>query len=262
MARATKKTTEAQILEKLGLSENEAELYSIMVRQPKVTVKELLKITRFPRTLIYYLLRNLMQAGLVDSIDDKRRTTYIVKDPEHLYDILTTKEKKFEEEKRSIEHLIPELKNQFRMSQSYLGMKHYSGVAGYRAALEQMIKAKPAMIYTYLALTKKNRPGVEIRNDIHKKRLKEGIPQQILMVENEVGKRWAKNYASKEMTQVRFLPKDFHPKLVKIHLYDGKMVYVTYEGREINVAVIQDQDFYNIQKSLFDFTWNQSKPAK
>ncbi len=93
MQRKIQKNNIVSVLEKLGLGENEALLYSIMLRHPKSTVQELATRSPFPRTMLYYVLNQLIQEGLVSTSKDKWRTLYIAENPERLYELLARKEK-------------------------------------------------------------------------------------------------------------------------------------------------------------------------
>src|SRR3989338_5498822 len=95
MAKKDLKNRTVETLEKLGLGENEALLYSIMLRYPKSTVRELQIRTPFPRTMLYYVLSRLEQTGLVSSLKEKWRTLYVAENPERLYDVLAEREREF-----------------------------------------------------------------------------------------------------------------------------------------------------------------------
>ena len=96
MQRKNEKSNITSTLEKLGLSENEALLYSVMLRHPKCTVQELTTRAPFPRTMLYHVLNQLSQKGLVSSSKDKWRTLYIAESPERLYELLALRAKEFE----------------------------------------------------------------------------------------------------------------------------------------------------------------------
>ena len=92
----SKKDTATRTLQELDLSENEAVLYAQMLSHPRGTVQELGTRAPFPRTMLYYVLKQLMQRGLVSAKKEKWRTVYIAEDPERLYDLLSHKEREFE----------------------------------------------------------------------------------------------------------------------------------------------------------------------
>ena len=60
-----KRDTTIRTLEELDLSENESVLYTQMLGYPRSTVQELGTRALFPRTMLYYVLNQLIQRGLV-----------------------------------------------------------------------------------------------------------------------------------------------------------------------------------------------------
>ena len=102
-----KSDTTTKTLQELNLSQNEAVLYSQMISHPRSTVQELGTRAPFPRTMLYYVLKQLMQRGLVSAKKEKWRTVYIAENPERLYDLLARKEQEFVRDTDAIRDLIP-----------------------------------------------------------------------------------------------------------------------------------------------------------
>src|SRR5262245_10312777 len=110
-----RKNTTVRTLQQLDLGENEAMLYALMLERPESTVQELVTHSPFPRTMLYYVLNQLTQRGLVSAKKSAWRTVYVAEDPERLYDLLTQKEKEFERETEAVRELIPHLKSNYRL---------------------------------------------------------------------------------------------------------------------------------------------------
>src|SRR3989344_615612 len=111
-----KQDSTTRTLQELDLSENEAVLYGQMLSRPRSTVQELGTRAPFPRTMLYYVLKQLMQRGLVTAKKEGWRTGYIAENPERLYDLLAQKEREFERETGAVRELIPRLKNRYQLA--------------------------------------------------------------------------------------------------------------------------------------------------
>src|SRR3989344_7575594 len=135
----SKKDTATRTLQELDLSENEAVLYAQMLSHPRGTVQELGTRAPFPRTMLYYVLKQLMQRGLVAAKKEGWRAVYIAEDPERLYDLLATKEREFERERGTIRELIPRLKSKYRLAGKRPSVRLFEGVEEYKKALEDII---------------------------------------------------------------------------------------------------------------------------
>src|SRR3989344_5335439 len=127
-----KKDTTTRTLQELDLSENEAVLYTQMIGHPRSTAQELGTRAPFPRTMLYYVLNQLMQRGLVSAKKEGWRTVYIAEDPERLYDLLSHKEREFERETGAVRELIPRLKNRYRLSGERPNVRVFEGLEEYQ----------------------------------------------------------------------------------------------------------------------------------
>jgi sugar-specific transcriptional regulator TrmB len=246
-------------LESVGLSENESLLYSLMLTLPGSTVQELATRAPLPRTLLYYVLNQLIQKGLVSSHKETWRTIYLAEDPERLYEILASKEQVFERHRESVRELIPELKRKYRLAGKRPSARIFEGSAEYRKALEDSIIAKPKEIRAFEALDKK-RPAIEIRETYERRRVARKIKKNILFFENTAALQALKERGYDDYTQYRNVEREIAPFETDLMLYDGKLLYTSYsDEHEPTAILIEDHALYEMQKNLFDRLWKQGK---
>src|SRR6185436_9046648 len=136
--------------------------------------RELGTRTPFPRTLLYYVLNQLMQRGLVSAKKESSRTVYTAEDPDHLYDLLTDKEQKFERETGAVRELIPLLKHQYRLAGKRPSVRTFDGAGEYLKALEDIIISKPKEILAYEMLAEKKQ-ALEIFDTQDRRRISKKI---------------------------------------------------------------------------------------
>ncbi|AAM03811.1 TPA: TrmB family transcriptional regulator [Methanosarcina acetivorans] len=70
-------------LQKLGFTENEAKIYSVLVCLKKANAREIFEASGVPRSKIYKVLRRMEEKGYVQIIDGQP-TCYRAKEPEEL----------------------------------------------------------------------------------------------------------------------------------------------------------------------------------
>jgi len=255
MPKVSQKNSTASILEKLGLSENEAILYSLMVRHPRGTVQELGVRTPFTRTMLYYVLNQLAQRGLVSTQDDKWRTVYIAEDPDRLYDLLSQREKEFEIQKNDIQELIPSLKNRYKLSVHRPGMRMFEGLEEFKKALEDIIVSKPDVIYSYETPGIK-KPALEVREMFDRKRISKKIRIEALFFEDKASIQNLANRRYDDFTKFRSIHGGkIEPFATDLILYGGKLLYVSYDKYEVTAILIEDSALYEMQRSLFNLLW-------
>ena len=256
LKKATKSKTELA-LEKLGLGENEASLYTLMLKYPKITVQELQRHSRFPRTMLYYILNNLIRLGLVSAVENQRRTAFVTHSPERLYDLLDEKQKEFEAHKESIKEVIPELKNQYRLSQQRPGVRILEGIEGYRGLMNDMLEGQPNCIFSYLSDSDKGNPGLEIREGFELQRASQKIKQHVLIHQPTPLKHLAKN-SHNSYTEIRVCPESMNQFEAEVYMYSWKVAYVRYEQHQPIVMIIEDPKFYEMQKNIFTYIWDKA----
>lgn len=254
----TEKTHVHQALVALGLSENDALLYMIMLKYPKSTVLELQKRTPFTRTMLYHVLNNLIQQGLVTSSKQAWRTVYNLEDPEHLYDLLDQKQKVFEQSKSDIRAIIPELKNTFRLSGSRPNIRMFEGLDQYENALDDILNSKADIIYAYVPSNHFSKPGIEIRKEFVKKRSAKGINLYMLVPDQKTAEQILKINPVDPFREIRISSKGNKQADADLNLYNGRMLYTRFEEREPIATLIEDQPLYQMQEAIFLSLWETS----
>lgn len=255
------KKSVVQLLEKLGLSEAEGQLYTLLLRYPQSTVQELQTRSPLPRTMLYYVLNNLAQRGLVTAVREKKRTRYIVEDPERLYDVLDEQEHEFTQTSKAVRQMIPLLKSNFRLASQRPGVRLLEGLDGYQKALEEILISNPKQIDAYGGLPHSKKPGIEIRETYEHKRLNRKILKRVLLGNSHQVQKQLLQMRYDDHTQYRFANEYLSACDVDMQLYSGKIFYTTFTDREPMTIVIEDQQLYTFQKMIFDFFWSKSKDA-
>ena len=255
-----KKDAPARTLEELGLSENEAILYAQMLNQPRSTVQELGTRAPFPRTMLYYVLKQLMRRGLVSAKKETWKTVYIAEDPERLYDLLAQKEREFERETNAVRELVPRLKNRYRLAGKRPTVRTFEGVEEYKKALEDILISKPKEIFSYEIFGGK-KPALETRALHEGKRIARKIQKKVLFFDSAEALKSLKNRRYDDYTQFRtFKVGALAPFATDVTLYDGKLLYTSYyDEREPTAVLVEDRALYEMQKSIFNALWKEGR---
>lgn len=250
-------TTET--LQNLGLSENEAELYSLMLKHPRSTVQQLQTRTPFSRTLLYHILDQLVQKSLVSASKDSWRTTYIAESPERLYDILASREEEFRERTQALRALVPELKHEYRLAGNRPDVRILDGIPGYKKALEDVIVSAPETVYAYYPPLAQKRPGIELRDAHDGRRVHKKIHMHVLLPDEAGTRTLVQQRRYNDYTRFRVNTTALDAFNVDVMLYSGKILYTTYNSGEPTVTLIEDRPLYDMQQQLFHLLWETSE---
>lgn len=249
----------AQTLVGLGLTENEATLYTLLLTRPPSTVHELAPIAPFPRTLLYHVLNQLVARGLVRVRDDAWRAVYTAEDPARLYDLLADRKKTFDEQSDRVRTLVPKLKRTYQLADTRPQVRMFDGVVEYQKALDNVLASKPTELLAYQNLEQAT-PAIEIYEQFERTRIAQGISKKLLFCESHAALCALEDIPYNDHTQVRSIAKrDVAPFDGTMFLYDGAMLYTRNAGYEPTALLIQDTALYAMQKSLFMNLWNKAQ---
>ncbi len=245
-----------RVLQDVGLSENEASLYIIMLTSPKVTAQELAVKSPFPRTMLYYILKKLEEKNLISSKKEKWKTVYRVQDPERLYDLLATKETEFEKQKQAIKELIPSLKESYHLKNKRPSVKVFEGLETYEKILEDSLLSGVREIYAYEHFFPQ-KPALETRESYDRKRVLKRIHKKVLFFEDQTTLKELLKIPYNDYTVFKSVKQNTVTSFqTDVLLYNGKILYTTYCGEQEPVAIlVEDMALYQMQKHIFESLW-------
>jgi len=90
-----------EVLQKFGLTENEAQVYLILLRLGSATASEITQKSGIHRINVYDILERMQEKGLVSYVMIGKRKHYEAADPKRILEIE-------EERKKDIQSIIPD----------------------------------------------------------------------------------------------------------------------------------------------------------
>ncbi len=121
-----------EILEELGLSQNEAKIYEGLIEIGQASVPEIsLKIGVHKRN-VYDIIPKLLKRGLIYQIADSKENTYAPVAPNKLSDLVWEKETK-------LNSILPGLNRQFKKAATEEAVYIYKGVEGFKNYLRDIL---------------------------------------------------------------------------------------------------------------------------
>ena len=130
-----------EILAKLGLNKNEAQIYELLLTEGSLGVKPILFRTKLKRGNAYYHLDSLKAKGLVETQTERGRTMFIAKHPERLELLLAQQKTALAAAEEELNKTLPSLKGIFQLATTKPGVKFFEGREGiikiYETLLEQ-----------------------------------------------------------------------------------------------------------------------------
>lgn len=240
-------------LTELGLGQNEAILYEILLKNPDANIPLLRKNSQFTRTMLYYVLNNLISLELAKSSKIGKKTAYNAAPPEKLEDFVHNQEKELERQKSLLKGVISELGSTYRLAHNKPGIRFFEGPAGIKEILDDSLTSK-TIIYTYADIEAIVKHIDAINKNYVAKRDKLGIKKRAILTDSPFARNYLKDYY-RDVTDIKFIKGDFVPFSNVMQIYDNKISYLTLEEDKIIGVIIQDDIIYRMHKALFEFTW-------
>lgn len=244
-------------LKELGLGQNEAVLYEILLSSPKATIPVLRKKSPFSRTMLYYVLDNLAHYELLTTEKIGKKTVYNAEPPEKLEVFMKNQEKELERQKGLLEDVIGSLKSSYQLALHRPGVRFFEGKEEVRKALYDSHNATET-IYSYVDVDAVQTYFDAINKEYVKKRESLEKSKKLLILDTSTARNYLKNQNPK-YTEIRFLPQNIQPLHTTLQLYDGKILYLTARKDNLIGIMIEDKDIYQFHRQLFEAWWEKAE---
>lgn len=123
-----------EILEELGLSQNEAKIYIALIELGQSSVPKISVKTGIHKRNIYDTIPRLLQKGIIYQLAETKENKYAAVEPDKLSDLIWEKESR-------LNKILPALNRQFKKTTTNEAVYIYKGVEGFKNYLRDILKA-------------------------------------------------------------------------------------------------------------------------
>lgn len=241
-----------KVLREIGLQDNEATLYLLLVRNPLQTAQQLAKQSDIKRTNIYRILDSLLEHELIIK-DDSPVSRFSAAEPQSLQKLLQRKQNNLKQTASSLSAVMPQLRSQYSLSLNRPGVVYMTGDDGLERLLLDMVNSQTEVLLV---------AGDEPRDANTRSRFQELIMQR---KQNNVHTR-ALFHGGDHQTRItqKFSERGFDVRFIgttpfdsEVVVYEDNTVFSVYDPSLI-VTVITNRDFANTMRTLFEQLWLQA----
>ncbi len=247
-----------EILEKSGLSRNEAKVYLSLLDLGLTSSKAIIEKTKLHRQLVYDALNILIEKGLVSFSIQSNRKYFKALNPKNFLNFFEKKEQKVKKEKEEFQKILPELiKKRERIGEKqettvYLGNK------GIKSLLCDMLNQNDEILTIGASEIKAEAFRYHLKFNLplfHKIRKKKKIPYKILLSEDL--KERAKELDKLKYTQAKILKKEFTSNS-STNIYGNKVSIILWGSQPFGV-LIKSKEISESQRKHFYLLWKIAK---
>ncbi len=238
---------EKKLLTVVGMTENEAEIYIILIELKKATASEIASKTNISRPHVYDSIQRLIEKGLASYFIQSGRKQFIASNPSKLLEYMNEQESKLKEKKEKIKQLIPELEKLKEREETGPVIEIFEGKEGLKTVFSDIIKTGKE----YFVINAANEwmdyhPDVVEWFEKEKKRCK--VQAKCIISVNR--KIVIAGDIYKKVPEEQYGPST-------TMIYGDKVLFVL--GRKNVTAVLaKSKDLAETYKNQFDTRWNQN----
>jgi len=252
-----------QKLNLLGLTDNQAEIYLLLLKQGLTSLLELSRRTTINRTTIYRIVEDLKQLNLVEEVLDDRGAKVKAVQPENLQLLLTQKETELTGLKNNLSDLINDLSAIKDQPSPSTQVVYFRGQSGLKQLLWNILKTKGESVgYGYADWNQS--VGKEFAEKLRAERVKRQIFDREIQNTDQAGpmSEWTKIKDYGQVYQARFLPRKIIDIKHDTYIYNDVFAFFNFIGDELFGIEIHNQEIAKTQKQIFEVLWKIGKSRK
>ncbi len=241
-----------KLLQEIGLTNSEINVYTTLLKSGSIKVGDLMKLVDLHRSRIYEAISRLTEKGLVSYVIKNNIKYFEATDPERLLSFIEEQKEKLNERKSRIKKIIPELKKQISPLAPHAEAHVFAGKEGFKTIRKDILKQKQTL-YLIGAVGREDKFLKYFFPNFNKLRVKNRIKWKILYDADVKGKPITKL----ELMEARFLSKEYSSPAV-INVYADRVVNVLWKRDNPICFMIINQDIADSYRKWFDLLWNAS----
>lgn len=257
-----------EILRKIGLSTNEAKVYSAVLRLKKGLITPIADESGVNRTTVYDILEYLNKKGLVLKYVENNKVGYTTDGPQKLKSWLTNKENQLDKQKEVFKQNLPELKNIFYQQEGKPKFRYFEGLDSAKDFFNDALGCKSGENIGYAsAYINMNVASDNFNKKYTKERVKRKIKARYFVQESDKEEtlRYLKRYYLKyldknsNLISIKVLPtKNEKYYINETAIYDNKFA-VSHMAKDFFGVIIEDEQVANTQRMIFNALWRSIK---
>lgn len=220
------------------------------------TPTQLSRRTGVNRTSVYDVMQSLIQRGMVSQYKKRGRLFFVALDPNHLISYLQSESKKQQQQVADqitqVEAILPSLLSLHLNQTPKPTVTFFEGEKGMREAYEETLKSTEVIrAYANVQTMHQGLPG--FFPEYYQRRVAKKVFIRAILPLNDLSlERAARD--QQELRETRFLPEG-HTFTPEINLFDDRMLVASWT--EKMAIITTSKELVDLQKMLFDLTWNQ-----
>ncbi len=241
-----------ELLQKLGLSENEAKMYELLLIKGESKAVDLVPESGLGRGNVYNVLTTLVSKGLV-TVTAGTKQIYRAAEPTKLVSLVEARKREADRLDAEFKEELPKLNSTFNLTTGRPAIQVFEGYEGAEEVIMDSLNA-PDGILTYLDVSALTGEFAEINKRYLKKRITAKIPKCILAADTPEAHAFFANQNT-PFTYITYL-KDYPSNFkTAMEVYGNKVTYLTLSDEKQISVMIEDVNIAKMHRAQFHYLW-------
>lgn len=259
-------TSLLQELKKIGLSDKEARIYSVLLDLGSAYPSKIAQLSKLNRTTAYAVLSNLSNKGLISEIEKNNKIFYQIEKPHKLLSFAQNRIQSAEDGFNRAKKILPELEGLFNLTPNKPKVRFFEGADGLMSIFSDHTAVKQPyemLAYSNVEDLMKFIPPNFVQKYVKaKERL--GITTRAIFPDNEFSQSYNKlvykGLDKKTFIEMRLIPASAFPYKSEITIYDGdKVSIVNFQKQSLIGIIIGDKTIADMMRMIFELAWVGAK---
>lgn len=247
---------EEDVLRKIGLTGNEAAVYTALLELGSSLAGEIAKKTGLNRSHIYDTLRRLSDKGLAAHVIKNNRRYFKAAEPMRILQYLEEREAELKAEREEAKRALPALVELSKLPRTRAQANIYEGKEGLKTICEQLLRSGEG---EWLSLSSSGAALEVLPHYIpkfHERRIENKISLKILEIDEAMGRRRGSELSAMPKTKVRYVPSSLVSP-ASIWIWGGSVAFMVWPS-QIGI-VIEDRQTAQTFKAYFEAFWRTAR---
>lgn len=240
------------LLQQIGLTDDQIILYETLLKTGPIKASKLTQKTPFKRVLIYKLLNDLVNLGLVEK--DEESNNVILFKPTHpsaLHCLIEKREEQLKNVKTVLASSMPALLSDFNLISGKPGISFFEGIEGLKKIYNNILETGE----NFLLVRSSYEPVykneiVPIIDDFIKKRVAKGMRVNALTPRDQEGRKTTQEEDAKMLYERTWVDPKAYNAPVEIDIYGNKIAILSF-GKELIGVIVESPQIAQAMKQLF-----------
>jgi len=233
------------IIEKIGLTKKEAQLYLAVLEIGSNPVSKIATKAKINRVTAYDIIEKLAKRGLVTSFIKAKVKYYSALDPQLVVN-------DFKKKVEDLEVALPVLKQMNSEVEKKAQVMSFEGLEGIKTIFKHMLSTSKEILM-YANIKEIESVWSTFMEDIERKRMEYEIPLKLIAIKDSRG-LFMQEYDDEFQRKTQLIDKDLYNFKSTIIQFDNYVATISFKS---NVGVIiEDEQIAATHKSLFLLHWN------